>query len=130
MRTVREVVEAFFDAFNRHDVDALMALYAEDAVNHQMPTAPLRGREAIRKSFEDGFAAIPDMGCRVINVISESEWGAAEWEGWGTHRPPDAPPRPYQMNGCGFFRVQHGVIVQQRGYWDSATMARQAGIAM
>ncbi len=34
------------------------------------------------------------------------------------------------MNGCGFFRAQGGGIVQQRGYWDSATMARQAGIAM
>jgi steroid delta-isomerase-like uncharacterized protein len=130
MRTAREVVEAFFDAFNQHDVDALVALYAEDAVNHQMPAAPLRGRGAIRKSFEDGFAAIPDMGCRVINVISDGEWGAAEWEGWGTHRAVGVAPRPYQMNGCGFFRVQGGVIVQQRGYWDSATMARQAGIAM
>ena len=57
MRTVREVVQAFFDAFNRHDVDALVALYAKDAVNHQMPTAPLRGRDVIRKSFEEGFAA-------------------------------------------------------------------------
>jgi len=52
MRTTREVVQAFFDAFNRHDVGALVALYAEDAVNHQMPTAPLRGLDAIRKGFE------------------------------------------------------------------------------
>ncbi len=130
MRTVRQVVLEFFDAFNGHDVDALVALYAKDAVNHQMPTTPLRGHEAIRKSFEDGFAAIPDMGCHVINVIVEGQWGAAEWEGWGTYRPPGAAPRPYKMNGCGFFRVEHGFIVQQRGYWDSATMARQAGIAM
>lgn len=130
MRTAREVVEGFFDAFNQHDVDTLAALYTEDAVNHQMPTAPLRGRGAIRKNFEEAFAAIPDMGCRVSNIISDGEWSAAEWEGWGTHRPPGAAPRPYRMNGCGFFRIQGGLIVQQRGYWDSATMARQAGIAM
>lgn len=95
-----------------------------------MPTTPLRGRDVIRESFVDGFAAIPDMGCRVINIIGDGEWSAAEWEGWGTHRQPSAAPRPYQMNGCGFFRVQGGLIIQQRGYWDSATMARQAGIAL
>ncbi len=130
MRTAREVVEAFFDAFNRHDVDALVALYAEDALNHQMPTAPLRGRESIRQSFVEGFAAIPDMGCRVVNLMSDGEWGAAEWEGWGTHHAEGVPRRPYRMNGCGFFRVQGGLIVEQRGYWDSATMAHQAGIAI
>jgi hypothetical protein len=66
----------------------------------------------------------------MLNVISDGEWGAAEWEGWGTHHPPGKGSRPYQMNGCGFFRVLDGVIVPQRGYWDSATMAPQAGSAL
>jgi len=130
MRTTREVVEAFFDAFHQHDVAALVAFYAEGAVYHQMPTTPLRGRNAIRKSSEVAFGAIPDMGYRVINIIVDGEWGAAEWEGWGTHRPPGGTARPHRMNGCGFFQVRAGLIVLQRGYWDSSTMARQAGTAL
>ena len=122
-------LEALFDAFNRHDVDTLVGLYAEHAVNHQMPASPLRGRGAIRRSLEEGFAAIPDMRCRLVNIIGDGDRGAVEWEASCTYRPPDKAPRPYTVNGCGFFRVQGGVIVEQHGYWDSATMARQAGIA-
>ncbi|HEY3449570.1 MAG TPA: nuclear transport factor 2 family protein [Myxococcales bacterium] len=126
----REVVVAFFEAFNRHDVGALAALYAADAVNHQMPSEPLRGREAIRQSFAEAFRAVPDMGCEVVHVMVDGEWGAAEWQGWGTARAEDGSPRPYRMNGCGFFEVRDGRIVLQRGYWDSATMSRQAGLAL
>jgi len=129
-RSPRQVVTAFYEAFNRHDVEALAALYAEDAVNHQMPSEPVCGREAIRQGFVEAFAAVPDMGCKVVNVMADGEWGAAEWEGWGTSRAPDGKARPYRMNGCGFFQVRGGLVVLQRGYWDSATMARQAGVAL
>lgn len=129
-RRPRAVVIAFFEAFNRHDVEGMAALYAADAVNHQMPSEPLRGREAIRRSFVEAFQAVPDMGCKVVHVMEDGDWGAAEWEGWGTARAPDGGARPYRMNGCGFFQVRGGLVVQQRGYWDSATMARQAGVAL
>lgn len=32
----RQLVQSWVDAFNRADVDALAAFYAEDAVNHQV----------------------------------------------------------------------------------------------
>ena len=42
--TPREVVKAFHHAFVSRDVDALMALYAEGAVNHQVAEEPLNGK--------------------------------------------------------------------------------------
>jgi ketosteroid isomerase-like protein len=47
----RELVEAWVDAFNRRDVDALARFYSETAINYQVPAAPVSGREAIRKMF-------------------------------------------------------------------------------
>ncbi|HEV2170776.1 MAG TPA: nuclear transport factor 2 family protein [Candidatus Binatus sp.] len=44
----RDVVRAWVDAFNQADVEALAALYASDAINHQVAEVPVEGREAIR----------------------------------------------------------------------------------
>ena len=53
----KTVVQAFVDAFNSADVEALASLYAEDAVNHQVAEAPVNGRSAIRDMFAKEFAA-------------------------------------------------------------------------
>ena len=58
----RELVLEWVDAFDRRDSDALAALYAGDAVNHQVMEAPLAGRAAIRAMFAAGFAATQAAG--------------------------------------------------------------------
>ena len=50
--TPKQVVLAWVERFNAGDVDGLAALYAPDAVNHQVVTEPLHGRDAIRRLFE------------------------------------------------------------------------------
>jgi len=50
----------FYEAFLARDVDAIVALYADDAVNHQVPEEPLHGKAEIRRGFERFFAAFPD----------------------------------------------------------------------
>ena len=47
--TPKELVERWVDCFNAGDVDALAALYHEDAVNHQVAETPVHGRAAIRE---------------------------------------------------------------------------------
>ena len=42
-----EIVTAFCDAWSRGDVDAVMAAFTDDAVYHNIPMAPIHGREAI-----------------------------------------------------------------------------------
>jgi limonene-1,2-epoxide hydrolase len=41
------VVRRFCDAFSRLDVDELLGFFAEDAVYHNVPIAPVQGKEAI-----------------------------------------------------------------------------------
>jgi limonene-1,2-epoxide hydrolase len=111
----REVVAAWVEAFNRGDADALAAFYDEDAVNHQVAEAPVRGREAIRAMFAAGFAAA-EMTCIVENLFEDGEWAMLEWRD------------PLGLRGCGFFHVVDGRIVFQRGYWDKLTFLRQQGL--
>jgi len=113
----RQVIQSWVEAFNRTDVDALVALYAEDAVNHQAPEAPFVGRDNIRTMFEAEFARA-DMVCIVDNIFEDGEWGILEWRD------------PLGLRGCGFFHVVGGRILEQRGYWDKLTFLRLHGLAV
>ena len=117
MTTPKALVAAWVEAFNRRDVDALAAFYAEDAVNHQVAEAPVRGREAIRAMFAEGFATA-EMVCLVENLFEDGDWAILEWRD------------PLGLRGCGFFHVVDGRIAFQRGYWDKLTFLRQHGLLL
>ena len=111
----RAVVEAWVAAFNAADVDRLAALYAPEAVNHQVALEPVEGRDAIRAMFEAEFAQAA-MTCRVEALFEDGEWAILEWRD------------PLGLRGCGFFHVLDGRIVFQRGYWDRLSFLRQHGL--
>ena len=108
----KQLVSTWVDAFNRRDTEALAALYHEDATNHQVAEAPVEGRDAIRRMFEQGFAAA-EMVCIVENLFEDGDWAILEWRD------------PLGLRGCGFFQVVDGRIRFQRGYWDKLTFLRQ-----
>jgi ketosteroid isomerase-like protein len=56
------LAEIWVEAFNRADCDALAALYAENAVNHQVANEPVIGRDAIGAIFAERFTQA-DMVC-------------------------------------------------------------------
>lgn len=115
MRTPKEVVRVWVEAFNRADADALAALYADDAVNHQVALEPVIGRAAIHAMFRREFAAA-DMVCIPENLFEDGEWAILEWRD------------PEGLRGCGFFRVVEGLIQFQRGYWDRLSFLRLHGL--
>jgi len=115
MSRPKQVVRDWVDAFNAGDVEALAALYSEDAINHQVVRNPIRGRAAIREQFEREFAAA-DMTCIVENLFEDGDWAILEWRD------------PRGLRGCGFFEVVHGRIRFQRGYWDRLTFLREHGM--
>lgn len=111
----RQLVQAWVEAFNRADPDALAALYAEHAINHQVAESPLQGREAIRQMFIAGFATAK-MLCIIENLFEAEEWAILEWKD------------PNGLRGCGFFHVVAGEIIFQRGYWDKLSFLRAQGL--
>jgi limonene-1,2-epoxide hydrolase len=111
----KEVVQAWVEAFNRGDADAIAALYAEDATNHQVVREAVRGRDAIREMFSREFAEA-EMKCVVENLFEDGDWAILEWRD------------PLGLRGCGFFQVLDGRIHFQRGYWDRLTFVRQHGL--
>lgn len=113
----KDVVQAWVAAFNAGDVDALAALYAEDAVNHQIAYEPLRGRAAIRGLFEMEFGRA-DMTCIVENLFEDGDWAILEWTD------------PNGLRGSGFFQVLDGRIAFQRGYFDKLSFFKAQGLPL
>lgn len=110
--TPKEVVRLWIERFNAGDVDGLVALYAPDAVNHQVVMDPLKGHDAIREMFAVEFGRA-EMVCIEENMLEEGEWAVLEWRD------------PLGLRGCGFFQVKKDQIVFQRGYFDQLSFFKQ-----
>jgi limonene-1,2-epoxide hydrolase len=54
MADATTIVQHFCDAWAEGDLDTLMAFFADDAVYHNIPVAPVTGKDAIRATIE-GF---------------------------------------------------------------------------
>ena len=113
--TPRQVVERWVERFNAADIPGLIALYAPDAVNHQVVMAPLEGREAIEAMFRTEFGRAT-MVCLIENLFEDGDWAILEWRD------------PLGLRGCGFFRIHEGRIVFQRGYFDQLSFFRIQGL--
>ncbi len=111
----KAVITAWIDAFNAGDAERVANFYAGNAINHQVASQPVVGRDAIRAMFSDEFAAA-DMVCIVENLFSDGDWVILEWKD------------PLGLRGCGFFLIQDGLIQLQRGYWDKLSFLRAHGL--
>jgi hypothetical protein len=69
----RDVVEQQLAAYNRHDIDAFAATYAEDVVINRRNGEQLLGRQALRETYAPLFAR---GGCHaeILGRLCEGDW--------------------------------------------------------
>jgi steroid delta-isomerase-like uncharacterized protein len=140
MGKYQEVSRKVADTFNKHDLDAFAKLYAEDAVAYDpMYPEPLRGRAAIRKDAATFLRGFPDIRFEIVATFEKDDRnGADEIRLIGTHTGPletptgqDLPPtnKRIDLKGSAFGRLnERGEIVEERRYYDVATVLRQLGV--
>ncbi len=107
----KKTIERWVDAFNSNDADAICEFYSENAINHQVSENPVNGKENIKHFFKKEFSQAK-MTCIIENIFQDGEWAILEWKD------------PIGLRGCGFFKIQAGKIVFQRGYWDKLSFLR------
>lgn len=107
-------VERLLQATNAHDLDDLVACFADDYRN-ETPVHPARdfqGRAQVRRNWEQIFAFVPDIRAEMVRTAVDGETLWSEWEMRGTRRDGTA----HLMRGCIVFGVRDGVIAWARFY--------------
>ena len=115
---LQEVLVNHTDAWNRHDLEALMSLFAEDCVFEASA-----GDEACGKRYQ-GYKEVKEAFAEVLETMPDAQWGkgrhyglapgygVSEWTLTGTL--PDG--RRLEVNGCDFLTVRDGKIISKNSY--------------
>ncbi|MEO8898359.1 MAG: nuclear transport factor 2 family protein [Candidatus Dormibacter sp.] len=109
-----EVVERLLFATNGHDLDALVACFADDYAN-DTPLHPARGfvgRAQVRRNWEQIFTFVPDVRAEMTRTAVDGDTVWSEWEMRGMRRDGTA----HLMRGCIVFGVVDGLIRWARFY--------------
>lgn len=112
------LLDAFADAFNRHDADALMSMMTPDCVFEASAgpeTCGTRyvGRDAVRAGFVDVWTTFPDAHWAGARHFVQGERGVSEWTFSGTHA---ADGTRVEVNGCDVFTFRDGRIALKNSY--------------
>ena len=112
-----ETLQAFADAFNRHDVDALMSFMTDDCVfeasaGPEACGARYSGRAAVGASFAEVWATFPDAHWGNARHFVRGDRGVSEWTFTGTR----ADGTRVEVNGCDLFVFRDGKIAVKNSY--------------
>ncbi|MGB8763621.1 MAG: nuclear transport factor 2 family protein [Burkholderiales bacterium] len=112
-----ELLQAFADAWNRHDIDALMSFMSDDCVFEASagPDASgtqFKGREAVRAGYMEVWATYPDARWGNARHFVFGDRGVSEWTFTGTR----ADGTRVEVNGCDLFTFRNGKIALKNSY--------------
>ncbi len=78
MTPEEELIHRYFDAFNRHDIEAVMDCFHADPVVVNGNGKRIEGRAEVRRQYETEFALFPDGRCDLRMCTGNSGRGVAE----------------------------------------------------
>jgi len=114
---VIKMLDAFAAAWNRHDVDGLMACMTDDCVfeasaGTEVAGARHVGRDAVRSAYAAVFAAYKDARWNEPRHFVAGDRAVSEWRFTGT----TANGAAVEVNGCDVFTLRGGKIVVKNSY--------------
>jgi steroid delta-isomerase-like uncharacterized protein len=113
-----EILVRHTEAWNRHDLEALMSLFAEDCVfeasgGDEVCGRRYQGRGDVSEAFAEVLETMPDAEWGHGRHYSLApDYGVSEWTLTGTV--PDG--RRLEVNGCDFLTVRDGKIISKNSY--------------
>jgi ketosteroid isomerase-like protein len=78
MTSEEKLIERYFEAFNQHDIEAVMACFHEQPVIVDPVGNRLEGRDMVRRHYEIGFDRFPDGRCDLRLCTGNGGRGVAE----------------------------------------------------
>jgi len=133
---LREAIERYNDAWNEHDLDAIMAMHAPDMVfeNHTAGEAA-EGEEA-RGHIGSIFETWPDIAFATRRLYVREGLVVQEWTAAATNantmRRGDLVAEPtgkrVEWDGLDVIPFENGLVKRKDVYSDSVSILRQVGL--
>ena len=112
--TLREIL----DAFNRHDLEAIMEFFADDCIM-EMPRGPdpwglrLIGKAQVQEGVASRFQGIPDVHYGDDHHWVCGDFGVSEWTLTGT----TGTGTRIEVDGCDHFEFRDAKVIRKNSYW-------------
>lgn len=118
----KEFLQSFADAFNAHDLDAIMNHMTEDCVfeasaGPDVDGQKFTGHHDVRKAFEDVFATFPDAQWVNPQHFIDGDRGFTQWTFSGTR----ADGTKVEVTGCDLFTFRDEKIAVKNSYRKNRT---------
>jgi ketosteroid isomerase-like protein len=113
-----ETLKAILDAFNAHDLDAIMQFFADDC-SLDMPRGPdpwgqrLVGKAAVREGLATRFKGLPDVHYSDDRHWTSGNMAFSEWLLTGT----TLDGVSVRVRGCDHYEFRDGKVVRKDAYW-------------
>jgi steroid delta-isomerase-like uncharacterized protein len=112
-----EFLQAFADAWNRHDVDDLMSFMTDDCVfdssaGEDACGTRYEGSEAVREGYSKSWKDFPDAQWNDARHFVSGEQGVSEWVFTGTN----SDGKRSEVSGCDIFTFRGGKIAVKNSY--------------
>jgi ketosteroid isomerase-like protein len=113
-----DVLREFLDAFNRHDLDAIMDFFADECTM-DLPRGPdpwgarLVGKAQVREGCASRFRGLPDAHYGDDRHFVCGNLGISEWKLTGT----TPAGQHIEVRGTDHLEFREGKIVRKDSYW-------------
>ena len=120
MKVTKETLKQILDAFNRHDLNAIMEFFSDDC-SFDFPRGPeswgqrFIGKAQVREALEGRFKGIPDVhyGEDRHWISSDGNMGVSEWTLTGT----TTSGLSVKVRGCDLWEFRNGKVTRKNSYW-------------
>ena len=116
-QVAEETLQAFADAWNRHDVDGLMSFMTEDCVFEASAGSEVYGTryvgfDSVRAGFAEAWATFPNAHWGAARHFVAGDRGVSEWTFTGTR----TDGTHVEVDGCDLFTFRDGKIALKNSY--------------
>ena len=113
MTPEEQLIQHYFDAFNHHDIEGVMACFHDRPSIVDPKGRQIAGRDEVRRSYEASFASFPDGYCELRTLTGNNGQAVAESLFHGT-RPQEG--KVVEALGAEVVEIADGKIKQIRDY--------------
>ena len=121
-----KLVRDFLGSWEDRDLDVICSAFADDAVYHNVPVAPIEGIAGIRAIFQAFLDAFAEAKLDIVTLAAEPGLVLAERVDYFTMN--DGRKVVLPVNGV--FEVRGGKIVRFSDYFDLADFEEQSGFKL